>query len=83
MTKGLKDQVIGSIVMLIIVGIPLGFIFTPVVTLAFVVGALWGIVRESRASAAPQKRKIQPKSTKLSKADEELITAILPVINSK
>lgn len=83
MTKALKDQIIGSTVLFIFVGIPLGFILTPIATLLFAVGAVWGIVRESRESATPQKAKTQSQSPKLSKDDEELITAILPVINGK
>lgn len=83
MKQGVKDQIKGSVFLLIFVGIPLSFIFTPAVLLFFLAGAAWGIVRESRASTIPRKTKIQPKRTKLSKDDEELITAILPVINGK
>lgn len=83
MTQGMKNQIKGSVFLLIVVGIPLGFIFTPLVTLFFVVGALFGIARESTAQNIPRRTKIQHKSTKLSKEDEELITAILPVINNR
>lgn len=80
MKQGVKDQIKGSVFLLTVVGIPLAFVFTPVILVALAVGALWGIVRESRASTTPRRTKVQPKRTKLSK-DDELITAILPVIN--
>lgn len=83
MTEGMKNQIKGSVALLILVGIPLGFIFTPVVTLFFLAGALWGIVRESKKPAIIEKAKVRVKNTKLSKDDEELITTILPVINRK
>ncbi|HSX33514.1 MAG TPA: hypothetical protein VLF91_04210 [Candidatus Saccharimonadales bacterium] len=79
----MKAQIKGSVFLLIVVGIPLAFIFTPVVIVFFIVGALWGIVRESRAGSMPRKTKVQARRPKLSKDDEELITAILPVINGK
>lgn len=82
MKEGLRNQIIGSVVLLVFVAIPLGFILTPTITVAFVVGALLGILGESRASTTSPK-KTESKSTKLSKDDEELITTILPVINDR
>ena len=79
MKKGVKDQIKGSIFILIFIGIPLSFVFTPVVIIAIVVGALFGIVREGATKDAASK----PARTSLSKEDQELITAILPVINRK
>lgn len=83
MTQGMKDQIKGSIFLLIVVGIPLGFIFTPVITLFFLAGALWGIIRESKKPTIVNKAKARVNNAKLSKDDEELITTILPVINRK
>lgn len=83
MKQGVKDQIKGSIFLFIVVAIPLAFIFSPVILVFFVVGALWGIVSESMAREETPRVKLRPKRTKLSKLDEELITAILPVISSK
>jgi hypothetical protein len=83
MTQGAKDQIKGSIFLLIFVGIPLGFIFTPMITLFFLAGALWGLARESKKPAIVNKAKVRVNNAKLSKDDEELITTILPIINRK
>ena len=54
------------------------------VIVAFITGAVVSKVFKSMEKNIARKRtNAQPKSTKLSKDDEELITAILPVINSK
>lgn len=54
------------------------------IVIAFITGVVVSKVLDGmEKSVARRKAKAQPKSTKLSKDDEELITAILPVINSK
>ena len=83
MTKGMKDQIKGSIFLLVFVGIPLGFVFTPMVTLFFVAGALLGILGEAKKDTTPPKTTRSVKATQLSKEDEELITVIMPTINNK
>lgn len=64
-----------------VVGIPLTAMFGPVGS--FIVIFVVSFVISTRTDGAPKKTKPQPNRTKLSKDDEELITAILPVINSK
>jgi len=64
-----------------VVGIPLTALFGPVGS--FIAIFIVSFVISASTDTARNKPKVQPKSTKLSKSDEELITAILPVINSK
>jgi len=64
-----------------IVGIPLTALFGPVGS--FIAIFIVSFIISASTDTARDKQKPQPKSTKLSKNDEELITAILPVINSK
>lgn len=55
---------------------------------AIVIGLIVGLSiswfsKSMENNIARKKTKVQPKHAKLSKDDEELITAILPVINKK
>lgn len=54
------------------------------IIVAFITGLVVSKVFESMEKHVARRRtNVQPKSTKLSKDDEALITAILPVINNK
>jgi len=64
-----------------VAGIPLTAMFGPIGTAITIF--LVSFVISASTSTARDKAKVQPKSTKLSRDDEELITTILPVINSK
>lgn len=63
------------------VGVPLTALLGPVGS--FIAIFLVSFVISASTDDAPKKTKPQPERPKLSKDDEELITAILPVINSK
>lgn len=54
------------------------------ILVAFITGVVVSrVFKGLEKNIARRRTNAQPKSTRLSKDDEELITAILPVINSK
>ena len=64
-----------------VVSFPLAALIGPVN--AIIAMSLVTFVISASTTTPRSKTKLQPKTAKLSKDDEELITAILPVINSK
>jgi hypothetical protein len=75
MTQHKRNAIIGSVFLVIVVGIPLAFIFGPLALIVMASGILLSLLKKEEKHIAPKKvgRKL----------DNELITVVLPTINSK
>lgn len=77
MTKQSKNTIIGSIFLLIVIGIPLAIFFAPIAVSVFA-GYMGGLV-----ALQFMKKKTPPKRTEQQRQDDELITVVLPTISGK
>lgn|GEM_PF-2451744 len=76
MSTGKHNAIIGTVVLLIVVGVPLALMLGPIALIVMAAVMTSGLIRKKA-------KHIPPKRTRQQEETDELITTILPVINSK